>query len=489
MPSPGSDAKAPLRGLAKLLVNVDPGVRTKIESAFAEAENLLDFHNRSVVERQERRKLSGLVDAPIIAVQASAFGVAATWDRLDDPRITLYEVQLSSNDIFSDPTSFTVVDTNFALEGQEGTVYIRVRGVRPDGTAGPFSNIESVTLGGSPSRVYTAVIADAIQTSGTLVSTSFTRVQQLLETVDNESVEAAITFGSIGVETDTADVNDIVCAMIRINGRPAISYSVNKMIGQPETSGLGGIGRFNVTLLSVLTPGGFSAGFGPAGVETLDASTFLKLLATQNTQGSPGGTGTHTGWTNPEAPQLGTSAALANYQIQFTAGAGSTSARPLHLYDFQPEIPDNDTITGVQVDFTALSTGTTAARTVVVSNIRLRNSSGVAAGTNLASNELVPLTNTLFTYGGPGNLWGNTLTPAEVNDPDFGVVITFFFTVEASSTLDVDVQYVNLTLFTSHNKRILVTIDLSSNFSTNPIDYSLTDATINAIDFVAETVN
>ena len=86
--------RAPIRGIAKLLLNLSPGLRTKIESAFVEAENLLDFHNKSVVSKQTRREISGLVDAPVVTVVSGVLGIAANWNRLDDPRISLYEVDV-----------------------------------------------------------------------------------------------------------------------------------------------------------------------------------------------------------------------------------------------------------------------------------------------------------------------------------------------------------------------------------------------------------
>jgi hypothetical protein len=52
----------------------------------------------------------------------------------------MYEVQISDNNVFSDPDTFTVLDTFFAIDGLVATKYVRVRGVRYEGLTGNWSN-------------------------------------------------------------------------------------------------------------------------------------------------------------------------------------------------------------------------------------------------------------------------------------------------------------------------------------------------------------
>ncbi len=136
----GGTSRIPLRGFSKLFRELDTSVRAKLESAFEEAELLFDFHSRTVPERETRRRLSGLVATPVITAESSVLGASIRWDRVDDVRISEYEVQLSDNNVFSDPDTFNIIDTFFGIEGLEGTKFVRVRAVRYDGLTGNWSN-------------------------------------------------------------------------------------------------------------------------------------------------------------------------------------------------------------------------------------------------------------------------------------------------------------------------------------------------------------
>lgn len=141
----GGTPRVPLRGFAKLFRELDTSVRAKLESAFEEAEQLFDFHSRTVPERLNRRRISGLVAVPTITAESSILGASVRWDRVDDVRISEYEVQLSDDNVFSAPETFHLFDTFFGIEGLEGTKFVRVRAVRGDGLTGNWSNTGTLT--------------------------------------------------------------------------------------------------------------------------------------------------------------------------------------------------------------------------------------------------------------------------------------------------------------------------------------------------------
>ena len=139
------NAKVPLRGLTQLLRHLPPAERDRLSSAFSEAEDLLDFHSPAVARAVNKRKISGLVDAPIITAESSVLGASVVWDRLNDPRISFYEVQAADTNTFASPETFTVLEAFFAIENVNTVKFIRVRGVRgADGQAGNWSNTERV---------------------------------------------------------------------------------------------------------------------------------------------------------------------------------------------------------------------------------------------------------------------------------------------------------------------------------------------------------
>ncbi len=101
--------------------------------------------------------------------------------------------------------------------------------------------------------------------------------------------------------------------------------------------------------------------------------------------------------------------------ITFASGFGTT--HHLEVTDFGFAVPGAATITAVTVNITR----TTLTGTVVDSLVRLIKG-GVVAGNNNASPARWPTNNlTAQIYG--GDLWGTTLTPADVNASDFGVSI------------------------------------------------------------------
>jgi len=135
----GAGSKIPLRGFTQLLKNLEPAVRAKLESAFSDAENLIDFHSRTVPELQTRRRFSGTIQTPVVTTEATIVGAFVRWDRLDDPRIAFYEIEMADDNTFADPESYTSLETFFTIENVTTTKFVRVRGVRSNGEAGLYS--------------------------------------------------------------------------------------------------------------------------------------------------------------------------------------------------------------------------------------------------------------------------------------------------------------------------------------------------------------
>jgi len=103
------------------------------------------------------------------------------------------------------------------------------------------------------------------------------------------------------------------------------------------------------------------------------------------------------------------------------------------------------TITGVLVETGSYATGTNRAGWMM---FQLLNASGAAFGDNKAATEVIlPATAiTNQTWGGTGDMWGlnsSTLTPAIVNDADFGVQ---FAIQQNTDNADIYVDYVRITI-------------------------------------------
>ena len=124
--------------------------------------------------------------------------------------------------------------------------------------------------------------------------------------------------------------------------------------------------------------------------------------------------------------------------VTFAESAGTSQAsQNLLVYNFDTWVPGNATITGVYVSIVASSTGVYG---TYLDHIRMVIGGNITA---LNKETNVPEFTGTLTYGGAGDLWGNTLTPAIINSSDFGFVLGVVPIVVAStqkaSTGSVDV--------------------------------------------------
>jgi Tfp pilus assembly protein PilX len=155
-----------------------------------------------------------------------------------------------------------------------------------------------------------------------------------------------------------------------------------------------------------------------------DDVTLTGSSATSGTNSPDNGTG----WSNSDnvASNNGSDATTS------VAGAGTSPNLDANQYDFA--VPDSATITGIRarIDRAASATNSINDRDVML----LKD--GTAVGTDKAAAGNWGTSDTTITYGGAGDLWGTTWTPADVNDPDFGLRIKVNNANASSRTANVD---------------------------------------------------
>ena len=95
-------------------------------------------------------------------------------------------------------------------------------------------------------------------------------------------------------------------------------------------------------------------------------------------------------------------------------------------------VPGGAEILGIEIRFGAFRT----TNTVTVTNVRIVKSDGTIGTTNLADSVALGTTETVYTYGSNSELWGESWTPADVNDIDFGFVVSFTHAIIAQSDVD-----------------------------------------------------
>jgi hypothetical protein len=135
------------------------------------------------------------------------------------------------------------------------------------------------------------------------------------------------------------------------------------------------------------------------------------------------------------------SAADSSYAIS-TLSSGTGSTNELDATNFGFAIPNGATITGVSVDITGLKVGGAFISTNKVQLVK----GGVAGGTDQSNLELWTTTPSTNTWGGTNNLWGQTLTPTDVNASNFGVAFAASRGSLGTST-DLEIDSVTMTVY------------------------------------------
>lgn len=125
--------------------------------------------------------------------------------------------------------------------------------------------------------------------------------------------------------------------------------------------------------------------------------------------------GNNLNWANPNAIDNSD-----NTYARAKIGYGEVT-KYLHAHDFGFSIPAGATITGIVV--------TVERRQDLISEISDNSvmlvKNGVRVGNDYAiSNVVWPVLDLVQPYGSPLDLWGTTWTPADINDPDFGFMIS-----------------------------------------------------------------
>jgi hypothetical protein len=400
--------RVPLRGFASLLKDLPPVIKNRVEMAFAEAENLLDFHNRSVPDLQTKRKPSGLIEIPIITTESSILGGSVKWPRLSDPRITLYEVQTDTVNVFPNPSSYTVLETFFAIENVTSDIFVRVRGVRQDGTAGNWSETGTIE-----------------PTSTAPTAHTFVFYQGYLNPQSEPALEIYKRYDGTGSPNDFYTLFEAeIDAQDRATGGMMIwSYISNRLTDYAEEDAfawdrvrmlVNGVARFDhlaslTSRIGTLGPGlgssgisfysrdGYTATMGPwveeyPGYDRGQGPQDAHLAADDASGGS-------VAWTDPDAVRRPSPPfKYPSVEAEASLGVGAVS-HFLKLQDFKFDIPKDATILGVKVQVKRKNaTGNTTA--IKDSSVRLLNAEGMSVGDDKARTDLWPVVDDDTNYGG-----------------------------------------------------------------------------------------
>lgn len=120
-------------------------------------------------------------------------------------------------------------------------------------------------------------------------------------------------------------------------------------------------------------------------------------------------------WTNPD------NAKTSNNSYAEASGVAK-STYYLKATNFGFSILPGYCIVGIKVEVEAKKSVGPAARDI---RVRIVKADGSIGTTDKAKSQALTTTDTYYEYGGSGDVWGESWTPAEINDSDFGVVIAY----------------------------------------------------------------
>jgi hypothetical protein len=139
---PGSNF---IRTFAKFFTNLNRHDSAELERALSEIQNLKEITSLETSLELLRRRVDQRLPIPQLTVFPTVRGAAIEWEGLPDQRINFYEIDVSPNNNFATVTTVTTFANEVIIDGLTQTQFIRVRGVRRDGTTTPYSDTSTLS--------------------------------------------------------------------------------------------------------------------------------------------------------------------------------------------------------------------------------------------------------------------------------------------------------------------------------------------------------
>jgi len=138
------------------------------------------------------------------------------------------------------------------------------------------------------------------------------------------------------------------------------------------------------------------------------------------------------------------------YAIASGVGGGTTHYIKVSSFGFTvPTYDAGTTINGIKVEVERKSNLDTAGDHTTDSRVHIVKADGTVGTTDKADGATYwPTADAYKTYGGTSDLWGETWTYADMNDVDFGMVISAFMT---SSNVTARIDHIRITVYYTPN--------------------------------------
>ncbi len=134
-----------LRSFSKFFTNLKPAQRQELDRVFSDLQNSKELTSLDESLRLLKRKVDQRLPIPVLTSTETIRGVIIEWKPLGDQRITFYEINISTTSNFASFDTVTTFGLDFVLDGLSAATFVRIRGVRRDGTTSPYSEVITVT--------------------------------------------------------------------------------------------------------------------------------------------------------------------------------------------------------------------------------------------------------------------------------------------------------------------------------------------------------
>lgn len=134
-----------VRTFAKFFTNLTPDQQREFERALVSVQDSIDTTSLGVSLDLLERSPNQSLPIPVLTITRSVRGALIEWKSLPDQRLAFFEVQFSSESNFGQASTVTTYGNQATISGITTTKFVRVRGVRKDGTTTPYSDVSSVT--------------------------------------------------------------------------------------------------------------------------------------------------------------------------------------------------------------------------------------------------------------------------------------------------------------------------------------------------------
>src|SRR5271166_1296564 len=136
---------SPIGDFARLFTNMTMEQQREFSLALLDVQNSLEITSLATSLSLLERNPDQSLPIPVVTVTPAVRGGTIQWNPLPDQLVNFFEIDVSTTNNFASFNTTNTFGNQATLAGLTGQVFIRVRGVRKDGTTTPYSNTVTLT--------------------------------------------------------------------------------------------------------------------------------------------------------------------------------------------------------------------------------------------------------------------------------------------------------------------------------------------------------